>query len=88
MLFHRRQAETVAIPYRAATLRHAVLAKNDSKVRDLEVVRDLHVCDLERIHCICYLQSRCTGIKTTCFLYSGEKEISGFFLKGWESGAS
>ena len=32
MLFHRRQAETVAIPYRTATLHHSVLAKNGPKV--------------------------------------------------------
>ena len=36
MLCHRRQAEIVAIPYRTATLRHTVLAKNGPKVRDLE----------------------------------------------------
>ena len=51
MLFHRRQAETVAIPYRTATIRHTVLAKNGPKVRDLEGVRDLQERDLERSHC-------------------------------------
>ena len=35
MLFHRGQAETVAIPYRTATLRHSVPAKNGPKVGDL-----------------------------------------------------
>ena len=52
MLFHRGQAETVAIPYRTATLRHSVLAKNGPKVGDLERMSDLQVRDLERSHCI------------------------------------
>ena len=52
MPFHCRQAETVAIRYRTATLRHFVLAKNCPKARDLEKTSNLQVRDLEMSHCM------------------------------------
>ena len=50
MLFHRRQDETVAIPYHTTTLHHTVLAKNGPKMGDLERMSDLQVRDLGRSH--------------------------------------